>query len=738
MNKVHLSLLLCLSLLAGCDDKMPNTPPVVEEPPIEEPPITEQPPNILFVIMDDVGIDQMEVMGYGGFNPPPTPTIEAISKAGVRFRNTWSMPECSPGRAALLAGKYPLRTNMYQALGPNDLANSQLSPYATTVPKLLQQAGYESGLFGKFHLAGPELNPFEYATPQVLGWDYFYGWLGGLPASIDTTAGGVAAVGTYQCGYVPTLADDPVHGADSGACYTPSQCTELATNSQGESAGLQCLSQGGVLLPQQACTDTVPEFVVFDRENAHYVSELVINDASGVERVPLTDMRGRGYRSVIEAEAATTWINQRDGNQPWMATLSFSSAHTPLQPPPAALLPSQSHFQLAPQCQITDGNFINSRRISDAMIEGLDTALANVLIATGIATEGESGLQYNPDSNTVVVIVGDNGSFGPTVKLPFDGARAKGTAYQTGVWVPLIVGGAGIEQPDRAVEHLVNTTDVYGLFGEIAGLDAATIAAGGPDSAGLLAYLEDPTQTSLRDYNFTQGGLNIQQDGGRNGPCAFAAQCSHTPVSKGVCEDNGGVWWGVGADNPVVTETYQSGDLEQCWQVNRDIYAADPDNYSTNKIPPGWTNYQAIRNDDYKLVQNHALDFDPSSGNPVDIFSIELYQINQRNMPTLDTQDSDLLMGQGEAALEQLSTELQQQYADLNAALAAIMASQPACLGDGNDDGVVDQLDIDNYQAIVAAGWQGSSWYDVNFDAQTNELDLQLIEAAAGTVCDAQ
>ena len=51
-------------------------------------------PNILFIIMDDVGIDQLKAFGYGGLTPPQTPNINAIAKAGVRFRNTWAMPEC--------------------------------------------------------------------------------------------------------------------------------------------------------------------------------------------------------------------------------------------------------------------------------------------------------------------------------------------------------------------------------------------------------------------------------------------------------------------------------------------------------------------------------------------------------------------------------------------------------------------------------------------------------------------
>src|SRR3546814_7990408 len=100
------------------------------------------------------------------------------------------MPECSPGRASFFVGRYPLRTGINQAIGPNDLATSQLSPYDATTPKLLKRANYESAMFGKFHLAGPENNEAGNATPSTLGWDYFYGWVGGLPDSIDQTAGG--------------------------------------------------------------------------------------------------------------------------------------------------------------------------------------------------------------------------------------------------------------------------------------------------------------------------------------------------------------------------------------------------------------------------------------------------------------------------------------------------------------------------------------------------------------------
>jgi arylsulfatase A-like enzyme len=92
-------------------------------------------PNILFFIMDDVGIDQIKVFGYGGATPPRTPNMDTISKAGARLRNTWSMPECSPSRAEFFEGRFLFRTQVLNTILAEDLANSQFSPFEVTTPR---------------------------------------------------------------------------------------------------------------------------------------------------------------------------------------------------------------------------------------------------------------------------------------------------------------------------------------------------------------------------------------------------------------------------------------------------------------------------------------------------------------------------------------------------------------------------------------------------------------------------
>ncbi|MGH8224952.1 MAG: sulfatase-like hydrolase/transferase [Gammaproteobacteria bacterium] len=679
-------------------------------------------PNILFIVFDDLGLDQLDTFGYGGPNPAATPNLDAIADVGVRFRNAWSMPECTPTRAMFYQGRYPFRTNMPNVIVSNTLANSQFSPFEVDTPKLLAAKGYESGYFGKWHLAGPDYNPYENGTPAVLGWNYFYGFIEGSPYPLDTTAGGVAPTGSYACGFVPDASQPG--GADAGACYQPdNSCSDLTKTDTGIAPGLACVQAGGVFEPNAACQATPPSNLDFQTMNGYYVSPLVINNPDGsVDLVPPTDPRSREYRTQLEADAAIKWINSRPKGTPWMATLAFSAIHTPYQQPPLDMLPTGTPDNSKLSCTATVG----VRLLANQMTAAIDYELARVLIQTGLATRNDDGsLNYNPAAtNTWIVMVSDNGSYATIVHPPFDYTRAKGFVYQTGVWVPLIVAGPKVANPSREVSAMINVADLFELFGEIAGIDVheAVPASHMLDSQPVMPYLTDPNQSAIRTTNFTETAESIALPGQKAPPCVVSVGsinvCLQVFPEQGLCEANAGIWYGPGSG--------------ACGSAGGDGCATccDVKIYANPNVTLLAEASRAIRNDDYKLVVNQY----PACIQPQTQY--EFYQINEATpVPKLDTEDSDLLTSPS-LPPQGLNDEELANFNALNDDLETLLATHIDCPGDGNEDMLVNQEDVDNWQFFSQfTGQQNSSWYDFNLDGLTNDQDLQIIEQNLGADC---
>lgn len=688
--------------------------------------------NILFLIIDDVGMDQMTSFGYGGITAAAMPNIDKIAKAGIRFRNNWTMPACSPSRAVFFEGRFPMRNNIFGALGPKDLANSMVSPFDITIPKLLKQKNYQNALFGKFHLGLQGNNPYGYSMVNVLGWDYFYGWLDetGDPSSIDVTAGGVGGAGgngnIYTCGYVP--GKDHPGGYDSGACYTPdSLCTYLETTAQTNPAGRICLDSGGIFDPDKKCSrlgTAIPKNIDFKLFNAHYVSPLFINNQS----IPATDLRSRTFRGVAPVTAAINWIKGRPKGKPWMASISFATDHTPLQQAPYALLPNSAGID-------TNGldcsNSSSWPILSNQMIEAMDTEIGRLLIETKLARRNsDNSIDYNPEqTDTMIILVGDNGTFGNVVKLPFDPTRAKGTSYQTGVWTPLVVAGPLVIKPDRNVEAMTNIADIYQFFGEIAGINVHKEVPWTIDSKPLMPYVKNPAQPSIRSWNFNQIDLNLQADGAINGPCVMSggASCSTIPVSQSVCEDNGGVWWGEGAIGTV--ESGGPVPLIHCCDVNIWLTRFSPDTPLPSILPQASV---ALRNTNYKIVHTYTKNYDANTNLCVDTKTDELYKINQDiPIPKIDKSGDDLLVNGFKAmtSVEKLN------YLALNKKLKELQNSNVQCDGDGNLDGIVNQKDLDEWLKFSKLNGGHSSWYDFDLDGLTSLSDKAIIETNMGNTC---
>ncbi len=136
--------------------------------------------NVLLIVADDFGIEQCASYGVGA-SPPPTPQLDALAAAGVRFGNAFAYPTCSPTRAAIHTGRRAYRHGVGAALVPAS-GDPGLGVEEWTLPEVLDRAGsgYAHALIGKWHLGDPT-NAGNLA-PNVAGWSHFAGsLLGAVP-----------------------------------------------------------------------------------------------------------------------------------------------------------------------------------------------------------------------------------------------------------------------------------------------------------------------------------------------------------------------------------------------------------------------------------------------------------------------------------------------------------------------------------------------------------------------------
>ena len=127
-----------------------------------------QSPNLIFVLADHM---RAHDMGCAGDPNVGTPNLDRMAREGVRFINaTSTIPVCTPARAALLMGRYPLSTGMF-------LNDVQMSIAETTIAHVLQDAGYDIAYYdtayiGKWHLDGSRCFGFTSPGPRRQGFDY--------------------------------------------------------------------------------------------------------------------------------------------------------------------------------------------------------------------------------------------------------------------------------------------------------------------------------------------------------------------------------------------------------------------------------------------------------------------------------------------------------------------------------------------------------------------------------------
>lgn len=166
-------------------------------------------------------------------------------------------------------------------------------------------------------------------------------------------------------------------------------------------------------------------------------------------------------------------------DEPWFIWMSFNAAHSPYHKPPDGL----HSFNLPPN--VNDDIPMHMR----AMAEAMDTEIGRLIFSMDPAVL----------EKTIIIFVGDNGTAPAATTPPSIPSHSKGSLFEGGVNVPLIIAGSGIVQGNEC-SALVSVTDIFATIAEIA--DVTYIGA--EDSFSLVPYFKNPCTAPVRAWTYSE------------------------------------------------------------------------------------------------------------------------------------------------------------------------------------------------------------------------------------------
>src|ERR1700754_3275389 len=131
-------------------------------------------PNILFILVDNLGYGELGAYGGGATRGGPTPRIDRLASEGLRLTNMNMEPQCTPSRSSILTGRYAIRSGTYAV--PFGGVADGLTQWEVTMAESLSEAGYATALYGKWHLGS-----HDGRLPNDQGFDEWYG----IPRTTD-------------------------------------------------------------------------------------------------------------------------------------------------------------------------------------------------------------------------------------------------------------------------------------------------------------------------------------------------------------------------------------------------------------------------------------------------------------------------------------------------------------------------------------------------------------------------
>ena len=153
MKNFNLLLLTCCCFISACQS------------PVGEDKTGAHRPNILFLLADDLGYGDLSCFGSSEIE---TPNLDSLAAGGIQLRNFYaSSGVCTPSRAAILTGRYPLRFDIRQHF--RDIRGEYLPVQDVSLPWLMKRNGYRTFHIGKWHLGGLQEHQFNARSRGVPG-----------------------------------------------------------------------------------------------------------------------------------------------------------------------------------------------------------------------------------------------------------------------------------------------------------------------------------------------------------------------------------------------------------------------------------------------------------------------------------------------------------------------------------------------------------------------------------------
>ena len=451
-------------------------------------------PNIVFIIADDIGYGDV---GCFGATHVKTPNIDRLAREGMRCTDAHSTAAvCTPTRYSILTGEYAWR-NPFGDHILSGVAPLSIRPDSSTTPSLLRDAGYATGLVGKWHLGlGTPERPVDYnqeivAGPLDIGFDYAYF----LPATGDRVpcvfvenrlVVGLDPVDPIRVSYEERIGDDPI-GTEH------------------------------------------PELLKIKADESH--SKTIVN---GVSRI--------GYMS---GGKTARWVDEDIADTFAQKAVSFIERQSAEKPFFLYFAPHDIHDPMVPHARFKGTSDCGSR---GDVIQELDWCIGEVLGALE-----RQGLA----DNTLVILTSDNGG---AIKDTYDDGTnplherqkpngvlrgTKGMLYEGGHRVPFIAKWPGKIAASTESNALFGLVDMCATFCAFADKDL-------PPNAAVDSFNVAPILTGLHNDQAIRQSIVLQNNGSKQ----FALRSAQWKLIPRVSKDGraGGELYDLRADLSETTD----------------------------------------------------------------------------------------------------------------------------------------------------------------------------------------